>query len=53
MDQSVLDRVWAARIGKLQNPAVQARQPGGGGTPPSLDTPRPDSWWSFRVVSRS
>ena len=53
MDQSVLDRVWAARIRKLQKPAVQARQPGGGGAPPPLDTPRPESWWSFHVVSRS
>ena len=53
MDQSVLDQVWAARMQKLQKPAVQARQPGGGGEPPSLDTPRPDSWWSFHVVSRS
>lgn len=53
MDQSVLDRAWAARLRKLQNPAVQARQPGGGGEPPALDAPRPDSWWSFHVVSRS
>ena len=53
MGQSVLDQVWAARMQKLQKPAVQARQPGGGGEPPSLDTPRPDSWWSFHVVSRS
>ena len=52
MDQATLDRVWAARIRKLQKPAVQARQPGGGGQPPPLDTPRPESWWSFRVVSR-
>ena len=53
MGQSVLDQVWAARMEKLQKPAVQARQPGGGGEPPSLDTPRPDSWWSFHVVLRS
>ncbi len=53
MDQAALDRVWAARIRKLQKPAVQARQPGGGGEPPPLDTPRPDSWWTFRVESRS
>ena len=53
MDAARLDRVWASRIQKLQKPAVQARQPGGGGTPPALDTPRPDSWWSFHVVSRS
>jgi hypothetical protein len=53
MDPATLDRAWAARIQKLQKPAVQARQPGGGGTPPPLDTPRPDSWWTFHVVSRS
>ena len=53
MDPAMLDRVWAARIRKLQKPAVQARQPGGGGEPPPLDTPRPESWWTFRVESRS
>ena len=53
MDPATLDRVWAARIRKLQKPEVQARQPGGGGQPPPLDTPRPDSWWTFRVVSRT
>ena len=53
MDPSALGRAWAARIRKLQDPRVQARQPGGGGEPPPLDAPRPDSWWSFRVVSRS
>ena len=53
MDPAMLDHVWAARIRKLQKPAVQARQPGGGGQPPPLATPRPDSWWTFRVVSRT
>lgn len=53
MVPDTLDQVWAARIRKLQKPAVQARQPGGGGEPPPLDTPRPDAWWSFRVESRS
>lgn len=53
MDPAALDHVWAARIRKLQKPAVQARQPGGGGEPPPLDTPRPESWWTFRVESRS
>lgn len=52
MDQAELDRIWDARMRKLQKPEVQARQPGGGGEPPSLDTPRPDSWWSFHVASR-
>ena len=51
-DPATLDRVWAARLEKLQNPRVQDRQPGDG-DPPPLDAPRPDSWWSFRVVSRS
>ena len=53
MDPATLDAAWAARLRKLQKPAVQALQPGGGGAPPPLDSPRPDSWWSFRVVSRS
>ena len=53
MDPDNLDHVWATRIRKLQKPAVQARQPGGGGEPPPLDTPRPESWWTFRVESRS
>ncbi len=52
LDPAMLDQVWAARIRKLQKPAVQARQPGGG-EPPPLDTPRPDDWWTFRVVSRT
>ena len=51
MDQATLDRAWAARIRKLQQPEVQAVQPGGGAPP--LDAPRPDTWWSFSVVSRS
>ncbi len=53
MDPATLDRVWTARMQKLQAPEVQARQPGGGGEPPPLDTPRPDSWWSFRVDVRT
>ena len=46
MDPDELDRAWAARVDKLQvhsspiNPAVP------------VGTPRPDHWWSFRVVSR-
>ena len=52
MDPGTLDRVWSARIRKLQKPHVHARQPGGG-DPPPLDTPRPDSWWTFRVESRT
>ena len=53
LDPLALGRAWAARLRKLQDPSVQARQPGGGGTPPPLDAPQPDSWWSFRVVSRT
>jgi hypothetical protein len=53
LDPTALGRAWAARIQKLQNPSVQARQPGGGGDPPPFDSPQPDSWWSFRVVSRT
>ena len=51
-DPATLDRVWATRLQKLQNPRVHERQPGDG-DPPPLDAPRPDSWWTFRVVSRS
>ena len=52
LDPTTLDRAWAARLQKLQNPRVQERQPGGGGPPP-VDAERPDNWWSFRVVSRT
>ncbi len=46
VDPDELDRAWVARVDKLQvhsspiNPAVP------------VGTPRPDHWWSFRVVSR-
>jgi len=46
-DPTLLDRVWAARVQKLQQPEVQKLQPGGAAPPP--DAPRPHSWWSFRV----
>ena len=52
MNPATLDHVWAARIRKLQKPHVHARQPGSG-DPPPLDTPRPDTWWTFRVESRT
>ena len=45
-DPAELDRAWVARVDKLQvhsspiNPAVP------------VGTPRPDRWWSFRIVSR-
>jgi len=50
-DPSVLEAAWTARVLKLQNPAVQAMQPGGAVTPP--DAERPDSWWTFQVRSRA
>ena len=46
MEPEELDRAWVASVAKLQvhntpiNPAVP------------VGTPRPDHWWSFRVVSR-
>ena len=46
LDPNELDRAWDARVDKLQvhsspaNPAVP------------VGTPRPDHWWSFRVVAR-
>ena len=46
MDPGELDRAWGARVTKLNTltaPANPAPPPG---------TPRPDHWWSFRVVSR-
>ncbi len=46
MDAGELDRAWGARVTKLNTltaPANPAPPPG---------TPRPDHWWSFRVVSR-
>ena len=52
LDPAALDRVWSARIRKLQKPHVHARQPGSG-DPPPLDTPRPESWWTFHVTSRT
>ncbi len=51
MDPATLDAAWMARLTKLQDPAVQARQPGGGGSPPALDSQRPESWWTFHVRS--
>ena len=48
-DPATLDRAWAARVRKLQDPRVLARQLGGAGPPP--DAPRPDHWWTFQVRS--
>jgi hypothetical protein len=47
MDSNELDRVWVARVEKLQ---VHAAPPLNPAVP--LGTPRPDHWWSFRVESR-
>jgi hypothetical protein len=49
-DPATLDEAWTARITKLQDPDVQARQPPGS-TPPPLDAERPESWWTFHVQS--
>ncbi len=51
-DTSELDASWTARILKLQKPAGQAVQPGAG-SPPPLDSERPESWWTFQVQSRA
>ena len=50
-DEATLDAAWAARIRKLQNPAVQTQQPPGPVPPP--DAKRPETWWTFRVRSRA
>jgi hypothetical protein len=48
-DPATLDAAWAARVGKLQDPEVQAVQPPG--TVSAPDAVRQDSWWSFQVRS--
>ena len=45
-DAGELDRAWSARLDKLNSLAAPANPPA------PLGTPRPDHWWSFRVVSR-
>jgi hypothetical protein len=49
-DPVTLDAAWAARVAKLQSPAVHAMQPAGASIP-SRDARRPDSWWTFQVRS--
>lgn len=44
MDPDELDRAWRARVAKLHKVSAP--------DPPPIGTPRPDHWWSFRVVSR-
>ena len=46
-DPGELDRAWSARLDKLNSLEAPANPPAPRGTP------RPDHWWSFRVVSRS
>ena len=46
LDPTELDQAWNARVAKLQ----QVAAPDNPAPPP--DAPRPDHWWSFRVVSR-
>ena len=47
MDPGELDTAWEARLDKLHSLEEPANPP------VPLGTPRPDAWWSFRVVSRS
>jgi len=48
-DAATLDRAWAARVRKLQDPIVQKLQPAG--VAPAPDARRPESWWSFKLES--
>lgn len=45
LDPAALDRAWAARVKKLN-----AHNPSGAPVPAD-GAKRPDSWWSFRVLS--
>ncbi len=47
MDPDELDAAWVARLDKLHSLEEPANPPA------PLGSPRPDRWWSFRVVSRS
>lgn len=46
-DPSEMDRSWEARLEKLNSLEVTLNPP------PPIGTPRPDHWWTFRVVSRA
>ena len=46
LDPTELDTAWSARLDKLHALEAPANPP------VPLGTPRPDHWWSFRVVSR-
>ena len=45
-DPAELDQAWGARLDKLHSLAEPANPPA------PLGSPRPDGWWTFRVVSR-
>ena len=47
MDPDELDTAWVARLDKLHSLEEPANEP------VPLGSPRPDRWWTFRVVSRS
>ena len=42
-----MDRSWEARLEKLNSLEAPYNPPA------PIGTPRPDHWWTFRVVSRS
>ncbi len=47
LDPAELDMAWGARLDKLHSLAEPANPPA------PLGSPRPDGWWTFRVVSRT
>ena len=47
LDPAELDQAWVARLDKLHSLEEPANPPA------PLGSPRPDGWWTFRVVSRS
>lgn len=46
-DPEEMDGAWSARLDKLNSLEAPANPPA------PIGTPRPDHWWTFRVVSRS
>ena len=47
VDPAELDMAWVARLDKLHSLEEPANPPA------PLGSPRPDGWWTFRVLSRS
>lgn len=47
LDPAELDQAWVARLDKLHSLEGPANPPA------PLGSPRPEGWWTFRVVSRS